>query len=455
MGPTTNKRNAALIQAFMSDVLSVPAERGIIKFQPIMEENLAQGGTTMLGDIERREKQHAIEHGHPVKKAITAATRKSLPSMKKASERLSGDDKEATLPCKDIKSSSTKAKNILSTEFSNHKRHSIDVPMTATILSPSDIYELPTVEVERKIAPSIHNIQRSSSIANGLRMNPVSPSDSIQRPRTIGESSFTANNRRSMSEPLLSAAAPAPPEIRKTPSNIRPHSFLKTDPAATTGEVVSDYLRPKTSDGTRSASPAPSFVASPRGKSEDRSRTKERERLSDRFIRPKTAHDLRASKVFPNRPLPAVPTPSDISNATGVQHATGTTTLKAFGTTWTTVEHPSQNRGLTAKSHTSVRVPGATKTSKSSSLRSTTNGFLSSTNEGPGSGSDSSTANTAKRRSTMTATPAIPEDHAVTGGYGNGYGSSMPTETKSLKEGRGWKRKSFMAAFRMKPIKSG
>ena len=53
MGPTTNKRNASLIQSFMSDILSVPAERGIVTFTPIAEENLAIGGKTMLAEMEK------------------------------------------------------------------------------------------------------------------------------------------------------------------------------------------------------------------------------------------------------------------------------------------------------------------------------------------------------------------------------------------------------------------
>ena len=57
MGPSTNKRNAALIQAFMADILSVPADRGIITFIAMPEENLATGGTTILGEMEKAEKQ--------------------------------------------------------------------------------------------------------------------------------------------------------------------------------------------------------------------------------------------------------------------------------------------------------------------------------------------------------------------------------------------------------------
>lgn len=57
MQATTNKRNAALIQSFMADILSVPPERGIIKFIPVPEENYAFNGNTLSGEIERLEQQ--------------------------------------------------------------------------------------------------------------------------------------------------------------------------------------------------------------------------------------------------------------------------------------------------------------------------------------------------------------------------------------------------------------
>lgn len=50
--PTTNKRNAALIQKSMEDVLGVPPQRGLIRFVAVAEENLATNGRTVLGEIE-------------------------------------------------------------------------------------------------------------------------------------------------------------------------------------------------------------------------------------------------------------------------------------------------------------------------------------------------------------------------------------------------------------------
>ncbi|KAG0652376.1 hypothetical protein D0Z07_1458 [Hyphodiscus hymeniophilus] len=49
--PVTNKRNAALLQKVMEDVLGVVPERGVIRFMPIAEANLATNGKTVAGEI--------------------------------------------------------------------------------------------------------------------------------------------------------------------------------------------------------------------------------------------------------------------------------------------------------------------------------------------------------------------------------------------------------------------
>jgi hypothetical protein len=80
MQATTNKRNAALIQSFMADILSVPPERGIVKFVAIPEENFAVNGSTLFGEIERLEQQQ-LSGNHGVKRAMTDV-RKSMPAFK-------------------------------------------------------------------------------------------------------------------------------------------------------------------------------------------------------------------------------------------------------------------------------------------------------------------------------------------------------------------------------------
>ena len=87
--PTINKRNAALIQSFMSDTLGVTPDRGIIRFQTIPEENMAISGRTILGEIERLEKQQAEENGGSLRCAVTKSSWKSAAMRSKSSLQLS------------------------------------------------------------------------------------------------------------------------------------------------------------------------------------------------------------------------------------------------------------------------------------------------------------------------------------------------------------------------------
>jgi hypothetical protein len=97
--PVTNKRNSALIQSFMADILAVPPERGILRFQPIAEENLAINGTTVMGEIERIEKSSIdsdVTPANAIKRAWTRSSRRSV-HAKKPSVR-NTDDVPSALP---------------------------------------------------------------------------------------------------------------------------------------------------------------------------------------------------------------------------------------------------------------------------------------------------------------------------------------------------------------------
>ncbi|KAH7406936.1 Tautomerase/MIF superfamily [Phaeosphaeria sp. MPI-PUGE-AT-0046c] len=93
--PTTNKRNAALIQNFMCESIGVTPDRGIIKFVAIQEDSLAMNGMTILGDIERLERQQAEESGTGMKRAITKSSRKSAVFKAKSSIQLSRNSSKA------------------------------------------------------------------------------------------------------------------------------------------------------------------------------------------------------------------------------------------------------------------------------------------------------------------------------------------------------------------------
>jgi hypothetical protein len=97
--PTTNKRNAALMQNFMTESIGVTSDRGIVKFVPIAEEGLAMNGMTILGEIERLERQQAEESGispNAVKRlTMTKASRKSSVFKSKSSIQLSRNPSKA------------------------------------------------------------------------------------------------------------------------------------------------------------------------------------------------------------------------------------------------------------------------------------------------------------------------------------------------------------------------
>lgn len=54
--PTTNKRNAALIQKHMEEAIGVGPARGFLRFVPTQEEHLACNGKTMAGEIDELER---------------------------------------------------------------------------------------------------------------------------------------------------------------------------------------------------------------------------------------------------------------------------------------------------------------------------------------------------------------------------------------------------------------
>ncbi|KAK3302188.1 Tautomerase/MIF superfamily [Chaetomium strumarium] len=60
--PTTNKRNAALIQKHMEETLAVAPARGFLRFVPTQEEHLACNGKTMAGEIDELEKSLQQQH---------------------------------------------------------------------------------------------------------------------------------------------------------------------------------------------------------------------------------------------------------------------------------------------------------------------------------------------------------------------------------------------------------
>ncbi|KAF2194523.1 Tautomerase/MIF [Zopfia rhizophila CBS 207.26] len=94
--PTTNKRNAAMLQSFLSETIGVTSDRGIVKFMAIQEDSLAINGNTLLSEIERLERHQAEENGGGLKRALTKNSRRSAVAKSKSSIQLSRNNSKVT-----------------------------------------------------------------------------------------------------------------------------------------------------------------------------------------------------------------------------------------------------------------------------------------------------------------------------------------------------------------------
>lgn len=162
MGPSTNKRNASLVQSFMSDILSVPSERGIVTFTPIAEENLAIGGKTMLAEMEKASKQTGPSGGASAKNGMSGAEAQRKNAYRKSLNEARSSSYLAT------------SGSAPGAEGNNSQ----DTTPTPSLMSD---------------APSQNNDGRPStahgSAVNGLRMNGISTEN------LVGQNSRTPNGR--------------------------------------------------------------------------------------------------------------------------------------------------------------------------------------------------------------------------------------------------------------------
>ncbi|KAK4575023.1 hypothetical protein LTR86_000873 [Recurvomyces mirabilis] len=245
MGPTLNKRNASLIQAFMADILSVSPDRGIVKFQPIEEANYAMNGTTMLGQLEKLERnQEEAEPG-----AARRSSRKSITSPYARVHSAKADNDAKTL-------SALNGTPNGSTPIEKKRRSNSATPPTGT--STPMVFELSGTDTER---PTTSHGE-SFTAANGLRMNGISKEDLSaskpfgERPRTIaGQSPHGSSRDLSRTEPMPNSKRQSsyqtqskrnsmiPEEPKKTNAPISPRP--KSEHRPSTGSILkTDISRP-------------------------------------------------------------------------------------------------------------------------------------------------------------------------------------------------------------------
>ena len=124
---TTNKRNSALLQTFMTEALGVTTDRGVVRFVPIAEEHLATNGSTVLGEIERLSRTSDDENADGV--------------MGRSKSRRSVKPKD--LPLRERSDTNTKTRSrIVSRKTS---RAASPTPMSPPLTSPS----LPALPLEK------------------------------------------------------------------------------------------------------------------------------------------------------------------------------------------------------------------------------------------------------------------------------------------------------------------
>ncbi|KAI9044017.1 uncharacterized protein KD926_002397 [Aspergillus affinis] len=81
IGPVTNLRCTILIQGLLQEVALIGPNRGVVLFYPILEENFATNGATMMGEIPRLDRHSSEEQDQGIFRSIT----RSLSRLKSSS----------------------------------------------------------------------------------------------------------------------------------------------------------------------------------------------------------------------------------------------------------------------------------------------------------------------------------------------------------------------------------
>ncbi|KAI7186829.1 hypothetical protein KC363_g6370 [Hortaea werneckii] len=413
MGPSINKRNAALIQSFMADILSVPSDRGIVKFTPIEEVNYAMNGTTMHGEIERLEKHQAENGGvgNAVRRAVTNASRRSLTSSTSngVPPKL---DTDVKTPSSGITPNGVSASDH-DDDAKRQKRKSMTTTPPPSSAIPN-VFELAATESNDRPSTA-HGTPYAAE--NGLRMNGISKEDLVGsaartpngRPKTFAGSSASPDH--SAHDPMPSSQQSQPQ--RPSTSHQRNSSYRKS----VAGETPSSSTNPARRSGNIPISPKPDRTSKAAAAAAAAEPLSIRDRTSK--ATPDTARSPGPSSASP---LPKRDTYLDNISSTSATDPTTTSSASSSKPKKDTTPAPIDPK-LDAKAAERSRQQSAQE-------------------------SKDTAANTAKRRSTVTATPKIPppppvpQDSRKSGG-GGGSGGAGGKEQQRV-----GKRKSFLSAFR-------
>jgi len=225
----SNKLNALYIQAFMSDLLSVPPERGVLRFEAIPEENLALNGMTVLGSMERMQGMRAgpkrlssiSSSGSPMPFDRTSSHRNS----KRASDRIAYAHhlSRATIPERSasIRSGVSSLSNNDLADTSQHPQFS---PRSSVLQHNSPSFDSLADMASSRNNDNRHSIQTIVEPPDDVdrRMSPRPTSNMDWRPATSHAQSYhgSAKNfdfrRDTVHQDYDDTALPPPPILRST-----------------------------------------------------------------------------------------------------------------------------------------------------------------------------------------------------------------------------------------------
>jgi hypothetical protein len=269
---STNKRNAALVQAFLSEVLSVPADRGVVKFTPISEDCLATNARTIQGEISR------VEGGDSsVKKGSSKDRRKSNMTVRSRSNSTLGnapalpdkkkDNRKSFMSIRSRKGSTMNGGDTLDPRKSISKRRmSLHPPPNMMDESPSSSGSstpaIPNpVFLEQPVKNSSTNRSRSSSkvdstatllnsASNALSQHassikpPKSPSQtSSSRTQVDNQSMYDSDNSKKASNRKAQRHTVQPGSL-PTQQRSRQQSLPQQQPMPTRGRSKDDQPLP-------------------------------------------------------------------------------------------------------------------------------------------------------------------------------------------------------------------
>ena len=237
---SANKINTAHLQSFLADVLGVAAERGVVRFEAIPEENLGTNGSTIQGTLERMYKAPIVEQRS---NSLTNELARPLSRGNMSPRTSFSGPRRTTLPRIDALSlpesqhssrSSVSLMSAVSESPESNEPSSPKTPSASTSAQP-DMYDLsaPTHDIfEQSPNPSVFfnkHMQRSNS-AHALRERSKSLSSASPQSQQWRSATFTSGtpvpepHHPMLTTTRMKAPSPEPPPIKRE----RPQSFSRS-----------------------------------------------------------------------------------------------------------------------------------------------------------------------------------------------------------------------------------